>query len=288
MGHTGGFENRMEIFLKRCAPIQINFLGYPGTSGTDKIDYIIADKNLIQEDEKKFYSEKIIYLPNSYLPSEKDRPVLEKKLTKQQFKLPDGKFIFCCFNSNQKIFKTAFNLWVEILKKTPKSVLWLISKNDKFKKNLKKEFEKNKLNSERIIFSEPVSVKEYLARFKFADLFLDTFPYNAHTTCNDSIWAGVPVLTKIGKSFHSRVASSLLKTSGLEELITHSDEEYVSKAVKIANDEKYLKQLKNKLNTFKDVNPLFDSELYTRNLEQAYEIVFQNHFHKKNPDDIYL
>ena len=288
MGHTGGFENRMEIFLKRCAPIQINFLGYPGTSGTDKIDYIIADKNLIQEDEKKFYSEKIIYLPNSYLPSEKDRPVSEKKLTKQQFKLPDGKFIFCCFNSNQKIFKTAFNLWVEILKKTPESVLWLISKNNKFEKNLKEEFEKNKLNSERIIFSEPAPVKEYLARFKFADLFLDTFPYNAHTTCNDSIWAGVPVLTKIGKSFHSRVASSLLKTSGLEELITRSDEEYISKAVKIANDEKYLKQLKNKLNTFKDINPLFDSKLYTRNLEQAYEIVFQNHFHKKNPDDIYL
>ena len=288
MGHTGGFENRMEIFLKRCAPIQINFLGYPGTSGTDKIDYIIADKNLIQEDEKKFYSEKIIYLPNSYQPSEKDRAVSEKKLTKQQFKLPDGKFIFCCFNSNQKIFKTAFNLWVEILKKTPGSVLWLLSKNNKFEKNLKEEFEKNKLNSERIIFSESISVKEHLVRIKFADLFLDTFPYNAHTTCNDSIWAGVPVLTKIGKSFHSRVASSLLKTSGLEELITHSDEEYVSKAVKIANDEKYLKQLKTKLNTFKDINPLFDSKLYTRNLEQAYEIVFQNHFHKKKLEDIYL
>ena len=134
MGHTGGFENRMEIFLKRFAPIQINFLGYPGNSGTDKIYYIIAYKNLIKEDEKKFYSEKIIYLPNSYLPSEKDRPVLEKKLTKQQFKLPDGKFIFCCFNSNQKIFKTAFNLWVEILKKTPKSVLWLISKMINLKK----------------------------------------------------------------------------------------------------------------------------------------------------------
>ena len=288
MGHTGGFENRMEIFLKKCAPIQINFLGYPGTSGTDKIDYIIADKNLIQEDEKKFYSEKIIYLPNSYQPSEKERYISDKKFTKEQFNLPNDKFIFCCFNSNQKIFKTAFNLWVEILKKTPKSVLWLLSKNDKFKKNLKEEFEKNKINSGRIIFSESMPVKEHLARINFADLFLDTFPYNAHTTCNDSIWAGVPVLTKIGKSFHSRVASSLLKTSDLDELITHSDEEYVSKAIKIANDEKYLKQLKNKLNTFRDINPLFNSKLYTKNLEQAYEIVFQNHFHKKIPEDIYL
>ena len=191
-------------------------------------------------------------------------------------------------NSNQKIFKTAFNLWVEILKKTPKSVLWLLSKNNKFKTNLKEEFEKNKINSGRIIFSESMPVKEHLVRINFADLFLDTFPYNAHTTCKDSIWAGVPVLTKIGKSFHSRVASSLLKTSGLEELITHSDEEYISKAVKIANDDKYLMRLKNKLNTFKDINPLFDSKLYTKNLEQAYAIVFQNHFHKKIPEDIYL
>ena len=150
--------------------------------------------------------------------------------------------------------------------------MWLLSKNNEFKKNLKEEFEKNKINSGRIIFSASMPVKEHLVRINFADLFLDTFPYNAHTTCNDSIWAGVPVLTKIGKSFHSRVASSLLKTSGLEELITHSDEEYVSKAVKIANDEKYLIQLKNKLNSFRDINPLFDSKLYTKNLEQAYEI----------------
>ncbi len=288
MGHTGGFENRLNIFLNECAPVQVNYLGYPGTLGTDKIDYIIADRNLIQEEEKKFYSEKIIYLPNSYQPSEKERHISDKKFTKEQFNLPNDKFIFCCFNSNQKILKIVFNLWVEILKKTPKSILWLLSKNEKFIKNLKHEFEKNKINPERIIFSEPMPVKEHLVRINFADLFLDTFPYNAHTTCNDSIWAGVPVLTKIGKTFHSRVASSLLKTSGLEELITHSDEEYVSKAIQIANDEKYLKHLKNKLNNFRDLNPLFDSKLYTKNLEQAYEIVFKNHFHKKDPDDVYL
>ncbi len=288
MGHTGGFENRIEIFMNKCAPIQINFLGYPGTSGTNKIEYILADKTVIQEYEKKFYTEKIIYLPNSYQPSEKNRFISNKKFEKKQFNLPEDKFIFCCFNSNQKILKTTCNLWAEILKKVPKSVLWLLSKNNKFITNFKKEFEKNNIESDRIIFSHPISVEEHLARIKLADLFLDTFPYNAHTTCNDSIWAGVPVLTKMGKSFHSRVASSLLKTSSLEELITHSDKEYIDKAIKIASDAKYLKHLKEKLKISKDKNPLFDSELFTKNLERAYEIISNRYLNKENPEDIYL
>ena len=288
MGHTGGFENRIEIFLERCAPVQINFLGYPGTSGTDKFDYIIADKNLIEEDEKNFYSEKIVFLPNSYQPCEKDRFLCDRKLTKQDFNLPDGKFIFCCFNLNQKISKNISNLWVEILEKVPNSVLWLISKNENFVNNFINEFKKKSISQERIIFSKPISVDEHLVRIKFADLFLDTFPYNAHTTCSDSIWAGVPVLTKRGKSFHSRVATSLLKTSGLEELITYSNKEYIDKAVQIANDENYLKSLKQKLISSKDTNPLFDSESYTKKLEQVYEIVFKRHFSDQNPEDIYL
>ena len=288
MGHTGGFENRIEIFVNKCAPIQINFLGYPGTSGTNKIEYILADKTVIQEDEKKFYTEKIIYLPNSYQPSEKNRHITNKTFKKKQFNLPEDKFIFCCFNSNQKILKTTCNLWVEILRKVPKSVLWLLSKNNKFILNFRKEFEKNNIEPDRIIFSHPISVDEHLARIKLADLFLDTFPYNAHTTCNDSIWAGVPVLTKMGKSFHSRVASSLLKTSSLEELITHSDKEYIDKAIKIASDANYLKNLKEKLRTSKDKNPLFDSELFTKNLEKAYEIIYNRYLNKENPEDIYL
>ena len=142
MGHTGGFENRIEIFMNKCAPIQINFLGYPGTSGTNKIEYILADKTVIQEYEKKFYTEKIIYLPNSYQPSEKNRFISNKKFEKKQFNLPEDKFIFCCFNSNQKILKTTCNLWAEILKKVPKSVLWLLSKNNKFITNFKKSLKK--------------------------------------------------------------------------------------------------------------------------------------------------
>ena len=288
MGHTGGFENRIEIFLERCAPVQINFLGYPGTSGTDKFDYIIADKNLIEEDEKEFYSEKIVFLPNSYQPCEKDRFLSDRKLTKQDFNLPDGKFIFCCFNLNQKISKNISNLWIEILEKVPNSVLWLISKNENFVNNFTNEFKKKSISQERIIFSKPISVEEHLVRIKFADLFLDTFPYNAHTTCSDSIWAGIPVLTKRGKSFHSRVAGSLLKTSGLEELITYSNKEYIDKAVQIANDENYLKSLKQKIISSRDTNPLFDSKSYTKKLEQVYEIVLKRHFSDQDPKDIYL
>tara|TARA_Y100000816_G_scaffold249228_1_gene198711 strand:+ start:706 stop:2685 length:1980 start_codon:yes stop_codon:yes gene_type:complete len=288
MGHTGGFENRLEIFLNKCAPIQINFLGYPGTSGTNKIDYIIADKTVIEEEDKKFYSEKVIFLPNSYQPSEKNRVLSETKFTKKELNLPEDKFIFCCFNSNQKILKTTFNLWVEILKRIPESVLWLLSKNNNFIKNLKDEFQKKNIESERIVFGELMPVEKHLVRIKFADLFLDTFPYNAHTTCSDSIWAGVPVLTKKGKSFHSRVASSLLKTSGLEELITYTDKEYIDKAVKIVNDIKYLKNLKERLNKSRDTNPLFNSELFTRKLEEAYEIVLKKYFENQNSDDVYL
>ena len=288
MGHTGGFENHMEIFLKSCAPVQINFLGYPGTLGTNKFDYIIADKTLIKEDEKNYYSEKIIFLPNSYQPSEKDRFISKKKFTKKEFNLPEDKFIFCCFNSNQKILKNICNLWIEILTKVPSSILWLLSKNQNFINNFKNEFNKQNISSDRIIFSKKLSVDEHLVRIKFADLFLDTFPYNAHTTCSDSIWAGVPILTKKGKSFHSRVASSLLKTSNLEELITYSDKEYVDKAVKIANDKQYLKYLKSRLNKSRDTNPLFNSEFYTKKLEQAFEIIYKRKLEGQQTDDIYL
>ena len=288
MVHTGGFENRLKIFLEKCAPIQINFLGYPGTSGTDKIDYIIADKTLIEEKDKKHYSEKIIFLPNSYQPCEKDRFVSNKKITKEEFNLPDNKFVFCCFNSNQKILKSTFNLWVEILKRSSNSVLWLISNNKNFKNNFIDEVKKKNVNPERIIFADPIPVEEHLIRIKFADLFLDTFPYNAHTTCSDSIWAGVPVLTKKGKSFHSRVAASILNVTGLKELIVNSDMEYIDKAVKIAKDKKYLKNLKYNLKKSKDTNPLFDSKNYTKKIEQAYQKVTERYFKNQKPDDIYL
>ena len=288
MAHTGGHEGKFGIFQKKLAPIQINFLGYPGTSGSDKIDYIIADKTVIPEKNKKFFSEKIIYLPYSYQPSEKDRVISEKKFTKQILNLPKDDFIFCCFNTIKKILPNTVNLWAEILNQVPKSVLWLLSDNNDAIQNLKIEFEKKKIDPKRIIFGTKVPIMEHLVRIKFADLFLDTFPYNAHTSCSDSIWAGLPILTLEGDSFQSRVASSLLKTTGLNELVSKNEKEYVDKAVHIAKNQEYLNQLKNKLLASKDSNPLFDNKSFTYNIENAYSIVFEKYINKKDPEDVYL
>ena len=166
--------------------------------------------------------------------------------------------------------------------------MWLISDNIIVKKNLKKEFEKRDIDQERIIFSSKTTISEHLVRIKHADLFLDTFPYNAHTSCSDSIWAGVPVVTLEGKSFQSRVASSLLNTSRLNELIAKSEEEYIEKAVEIAKNKNQLASLKEKLVNFKDSNPLFDNILFTNNIERAYSIALEKYFKRENPEDIYL
>ena len=288
MAHTGGHESRFGIFMKKCAPIQINFLGYPGTSASNKIDYIIADRTVIPEKNKKFFSEKIIYLPNSYQPSEKNRKLSIKNFNRKNLNLPDDDFIFCCFNTNTKILPGIFQLWIDILKKVPKSILWLISDKNDVKENLKLEFKKKNVEPDRIIFSDKLHISEHLARIKFADLFLDTFPYNAHTSCSDSIWAGLPVLTLEGDSFQSRVASSLLKTSGLNELIAKNKEEYIRKAVHIAKNKEHLNYLKNKLINSRESNPLFDNKSFANNIEKAYLIVLEKYFNKEDPEDIYL
>ena len=287
MVYTGS-QSRFGIFLNKCAPIQINFLGYPGTSASENIDYIIADKTVIPEANKKFFTEKIIYLPNSYQPSEKIRQLSEKKFNKKNLDLPNDTFIFCCFNTVSKILPVMINLWSNILNEVPKSILWLISDNDFAKKNLMIEFEKKNINKKKIKFSDKLPISEHLARIKYADLFLDTFPYNAHTSCSDSIWAGLPILTIEGNSFQSRVASSLLKTSGLEELITKNEKEYVEKAIYIANNKEYLNNLKKKLINSRDTNPLFDNQTFTKNLEKAYSIVLEKYHKNQKPEDIFL
>ena len=283
-----GSQSRFGIFLNKCAPIQINYLGYPGTSASENIDYIIADKTVIPEQNKKFFTEKIIYLPNSYQPSEKNRQLSEKKFNKKNLNLPNDTFIFCCFNTVSKILPVMINLWSNILNEVPKSILWLISDNDIAKKNLMIEFEKKNINKKRIKFSDKLPISEHLLRIKYADLFLDTFPYNAHTSCSDSIWAGLPILTIEGNSFQSRVASSLLKTSGLEELITKNEKDYVEKAIYIANNKEYLNNLKKKLIDSRDTNPLFNNEIFTRNIEKAYSLVLEKYYKDEKPEDIYL
>ena len=287
MVYTGS-QSRFGIFLNKCAPIQINFLGYPGTSASEKIDYIIADKTVIPETNKKFFTEKIIYFPNSYQPSEKNRQLSEKKFTKKNLNLPEDVFIFCCFNTCSKILPGMINVWADILNQVPKSILWMISDNEVTKKNLNIEFEKKNIDTKKIIFSDKLPISEHLARIKYADLFLDTFPYNAHTSCSDSIWAGLPLLTIEGNSFQSRVASSLLRTSGLEELVTKNEKEYIEKAVYIAKNKDYLDNLKNKLINSRNTNPLFDNQTFIKDMEKAYSIVLEKYFKNQKPEDIYL
>ena len=278
MAHcNNGMENRFGAFVIGCAPIQVNFLGYPGTSGAKSIDYIVADKNLISHDTKKFYSEKIIFLPNSYQPNTKDTKISDKKLTKAKLGLPVDKFVFCCFNQHQKINPFIFDVWMRVLKKNPNSVLWLLDDNIYSNKNLLNEGVKRGVDNNRIIFAKRLPLEEHLDRIKFGDLFLDTFPYTAHTTCSDALRVGLPVLTLKGKSFASRVAASLLNTIKLDDLISKNLEEYEAIANKIISDPTYLKKIKNKLNENILKTPLYNSKLFTKNLELGYEKVFENY-----------
>ena len=287
MCHTGD-RNRFAIFLKKLAPIQINFLGYPGTSGSKAIDYIIADKILIPEENQKYFTEKIIYLPDTYQPNEDEKEISEKNFTKEMLGLPEDKFIFCSFNANHKINQKTFDLWMKILSKNKDSVLWLMYDNDLSKTNLKNYVSKCGIEPKRIIFAEQLNLSEHLKRLKLADLVLDTFPYNAHTSCSDALRVNIPVLTLKGKSFASRVAASLLYTINLSELITENEDDYEKLALKISNDQNYLKNLKHKIEQNKITSNLFRSKIYTKNIEKAYTLAYQSFVRGDVPQNIEL
>lgn len=283
-GYTEG--QRAGVFAMRCAPIQINYLGYPGTLGTNVYDYIIADKTIIPECEIKNYVEQIIYLPNSYQPNDTKKIISSRKISKRELGLPENSFVYCCFNNTYKILPEVFNIWMKILLSVPDSVLWLINDNSMACKNLRKSAYSKNINPERLIFADRTTLEEHLARHKLADLFLDTFPYNAHTTTSDALWTGLPVLTISGRSFASRVSASLLTTSRLNNFITNSYTEYEEKAINFARKKEILyyarKLLDNKLE-----NPLFNSQLYTFNLEKAYIVIYQNYLMGYKPNHLY-
>ena len=279
-------NNRMGIFSERCAPVQINYLGYPGTSGSNFIDYIIADKVLIPKENQKYYSEKIIYLPNTYQARDSSQKISDKIFKREELDLPKNAFVFCCFNQNNKITPNIFDIWMRILKTVDRSVLWLLEENSIAVQNLRKEAKKRKIDPERIIFAKRMPMADHFARHKCADLFIDTFPYGAHTTCSDSLWAGLPVVTLIGKSFASRVASSLLNAINLEELITTTEKEYEKLIIELANNSYRLKEIRNKLHKNRFTTPLFDTKLYTKNIELAYRKIYEKHLNKLPVENI--
>jgi len=279
-------DSRPEIFAERAAPIQINYLGFPGTMGTQHLDYLIADPTLIPEDIQEAYSEKVIYLPNSYQVNDSKRKISDRTFIREEFGLPENGVVFCCFNNNWKIIPEIFDCWVSILKSVVSSVLWLLEDSPAAAENLRKEAINRNVDPSHLVFTKRMPHAEHLARYKLADLFLDTFPCNAHTTASDALWAGVPVLTLQGQSFASRVAASLLTNIGVPELITHSKEEYCSLAVELASNPDKLAAIKTKLAQNRLTTPLFNTKLFARHIESAYQAAYDRYHAGLPPDHI--
>ena len=241
MGYTRG--GRPGIFSHRAAPIQINFLGYPGTSGADFFDYIVADKTLIPVKNQRFFSEKVIYLPNSYQPQDNEKVSSDEKLTRTAVGLPEDAFIFCCFHNSYKIMPGEFKIWLRLLKNINNSVLWLLKTNDFVAENLQLLAKKNGINPARLVFFLRTDYPKYLSSLSIADLFLDTFNYNAGATASDALRAGLPVITKQGLGYSARMASSLLQALKLPELIAYSIEEYENIAYQLATNPERLHKM---------------------------------------------
>ena len=283
-GHTQ--NNRSGIFAYRAAPIQINYLGYPGTMGANFIDYLIADSTIIPEEYKNYYSEEIIYMPHSYQPTNNNRLISQKEMTRSGMGLPEDSFVFCCFNNSYKITSVEFDIWMNLLKQVEGSVLWLLKTNKWAQANLRKEAENRGVNQDRIIFAGKLPQAEHLARQKLADLFIDTFNVNAHTTASDALWGGLPVVTKTGKGFAARVAASLLNAIDLPELVTENKKDYESLILELAHNREKLKEIKDKLIINRMSKPLFDSEMYTKHLENGYQQIYQNFIDGNKPKTI--
>jgi predicted O-linked N-acetylglucosamine transferase (SPINDLY family) len=257
--------------------------------GLDYIDYIMADHMVIPKEERGHYSEKIAYLPNSYMVQDTQIKLSDKVFTREEACLPADAFVFCCFNNFYKITPSVYAIWMRLLSKVDNSVLWLPIGNIAAVNNLKKEAKKQGIAESRIIFAPHLPFMiEHLNRLHLADLFLDTLPYNAHTTCSDALRMGVPVLTCMGRSFVGRVAGSLLNALNLPELITHTPEEYESLAIELATNPDKLKTIKDKLAKNISTAPLYDTKLFTKNLESAYTQMYERYHQGLKPDHIYV
>src|SRR5262249_22779972 len=246
MGYTRW--SRPRVFAQRPAPLQVGFLGYPGTSGASFMDYLIADPEVIPEAQRAHYSERIAYLPDCFLPHDSGQAIAAHTPTRDELELPEHGFVFCCFNSSFKITPSMFACWMRLLRETPGSVLWLRGAEPVVTQNLRDAARLLDVDPERLRFAKRAADSaEHLARQRRADMFPDTCPYNAHTTASDALWAGLPVLTCRGESFASRVAASLLNTVGLPELVTDSLEDYTARALHLAHSPDELAALRARL-----------------------------------------
>jgi protein O-GlcNAc transferase len=268
-------DSRPGVLAYRPAPIQANYLGFPGTLGAEFIDYIIADKTVAPFEQQRFYTEKIVQLPYCYQVNDSKRKIAERTPTRQEAGLPEKGFVFCCFNNNWKITPDLFSIWMRLLHAIEGSVLWLLSDNKGAEQNLRKEAQRRGIDPVRLIFAGLLPLDEHLARHRLADLFLDTLPYNAHTTASDALWTGLPVVTRLGESFAGRVAASLLNAIGLPELVTYSIEDYEALALRLATDSSLLEGYRNRLATNRLAHPLFDTDRFRRQIEAAYMTMWE-------------
>ena len=277
---------RTGIFMYRAAPIQINYLGYPGTLGANFMDYIVADRFLIPEKNQKYFSEKQLYLPNTYMPTDNTRELSQKSISRSDMRLPKDAFVFCCFNNNYKISSAEFDIWMRLLNNIEGSVLWLRKSNQFSHFNMRKEAEKRNVDPSRLVFADKAPMEEHLARQGLADLFVDTFAFNAHTTATEALWAGLPVVTKAGQGFAARVAGSILNAVGLPELVTETEQDYEALILELATNPTKLAIIKKKLATNRLTQPLFNTEQYTKHLEKGYQQAYQKYFNGDTPDTI--
>jgi predicted O-linked N-acetylglucosamine transferase (SPINDLY family) len=263
-------KQRTGIFAQRPAPVQVNYLGFPGTLGAGYIDYILADRFVIPPDERQYYTEHVVYLPYSYQVNDRMRPAAQAIPSRTQSCLPEKAFVFCNFNSGYKLTPAIFAAWMRILTQADGSVLWLLESNETFAGNIKRAAERHGVAADRIIFAPRVPMEQHSARLKLADLFLDSLPYNAHTTASDALWAALPLVTCYGSTFPGRVATSLLQAIGLPELVSESLEAYEALALRLARDPALLQSIRDKLESHRLSTPLFDTDRFRRHLESAY------------------
>ena len=281
-GYTA--DARPEILALRPAPVQVNYLGYPGTIGSDAVDFVLVDPVVVPADEKPFFTEHLVHLPDCYQVNDRRRPIATRTPTRPECGLPEEGFVFCCFNSAYKITAPVFDIWMRLLGDLPGSVLWLLEPNSTAMANLRREAESRLPGgAARLVFAPWLPNPEHLARFAVADLFLDTLPYNAHTLASDALWGGCPVITRMGQAFPGRVAASLLRAVGLPKLVTPSAEEYEALALELALDPRRLRAIREKLQANRLTTALFDSRRFTLHLESAFATMWRMHLAGESP-----
>jgi predicted O-linked N-acetylglucosamine transferase (SPINDLY family) len=281
-GHQRGA--RPGILALRPAPIQACYLGFPGTTGADFIDYIVADPIVLPFDRQPYYTEKIVHLPECYQVNDRRRLIAPLATTREQAGLPSQGFVFCSFNGDWKITPAVFDIWMRLLQAVEGSVLWLLRDNATAEANLRGEAASRGIDPARLVFAERIKMEEHLARHRLADLFLDTFPCNAHTTASDALWAGLPLLTTLGETFSGRVAASLLMAVGLSDLVTRSLAEYEVLALRLAREPDRLRRYRDQLRERRPDQPLFDTDRFRRHIEAAYVHMWERWQEGKPPE----